>query len=384
MIFLDNAATTFRKPPEVVLAVQRALQTCASPGRGGYPAAALAEEAVFRTRRLAGELFDCDVQRVCFTRSATEGLNVALRTLLHPGDRVVISGLEHNAVTRTLYAIGTKTEAVRAPIFGAAGWAAAFEKALEQPAKAVVCTQVSNVFGSILPVERIAALCREKGIPLVVDASQSAGLLPVRLRAWGAAFVAMPGHKGLFGPQGTGLLLCGRDPEPLLYGGTGSASARQTMPEELPDRLEAGTLNVPGICGLGAGLEWLSRQDAAALLRKEQAQITAAARGLEDLGARVWTGPDQTGVLSFQIPGTDPESAASEYGNRGFALRAGLHCAPLAHETAGTAPEGTIRLSVSPLTPDRDLRVFLRITQRFLKNGNTSEKSTCYFPPDRV
>lgn len=384
MIYLDNAATTFRKPPEVVLAVQRAMQTCASPGRGGYPAAEAAEEAVFRTRTLAARRFGCETEQVCFTKNATEGLNAAIRTLIHPGDRVVISGLEHNAVTRPLQAIGAVTEPVRAPLFDGEAWAAAFSEALARPAAAVICTQVSNVFGSILPVDEIAALCRARGIPLIVDASQSAGLLPVNLRAWQAAFVAMPGHKGLFGPQGTGILLCARKPEPLIFGGTGSQSALQTMPEELPDRLEAGTLNVPGICGLGAGLQWLEGKDPQDLLRRETGQIRKVAEALSALGVRTYHGPAQAGVLSFCLPGRDPVASAEQYAARGIALRAGLHCAPLAHRTAGTLPGGTVRLSVCPLTTEAELQAFLGTTEEFVKNKKGSEKSTCYFPPDGV
>ena len=229
MIYLDSAATTFHKPPAVYRAVETAMRTCASPGRGGYAAAQAAERAVYRCRALAAELFDCPPESVCFTSCATEGLNIAIRTLVRPGDRVVISGLEHNAVTRPLHAIGAATEPVRAPLFSSDAWAEAFAGAVTKGTARVICTQASNVFGAVLPIDRIAALCAERGIPLIVDASQAAGLLPVRLRAWKAAFVAMPGHKGLYGPQGTGLLLCGRMPQPLRFGGTGSLSAEQKL-----------------------------------------------------------------------------------------------------------------------------------------------------------
>ena len=262
MIYLDNAATTLRKPPQVAWAMTQALTQYANPGRGGHRPAARADRAVYRVRKLAGQYFHVAPDRVCFTANATEGLNIALNTLVVPGDRVVISGLEHNAVTRTLTALGAEVVPVRAPLFDRAAWLDAFDTALTPGTAAAVCLQVSNVFGCVLPVEEIGALCHRREIPFVVDASQSAGLLPVEPEAWGAAFVAMPGHKGLLGPQGTGLLLCGDLlPEPLRRGGTGTASAAQIMPEELPERLEAGTLNVPGICGLGAGLEWLLSRD---------------------------------------------------------------------------------------------------------------------------
>lgn len=359
MIYLDNAATTLRKPPGVAKAVLEALRTCANPGRGGHAAAAKAEETVWRTRSLAARFFEVEPEQVCFTANATEGLNVALRSLVRPGDRVVISGLEHNAVTRTLAGLGARTLPVRAPIFDKAAWLEAFRRALTLDVRAAVCLQVSNVFGAVLPVEELGALCRERGIPFVVDASQSAGLLPVRPGAWGAAFTAMPGHKGLLGPQGTGLLLCREPPLPLRFGGTGSRSREQTMPEELPDRLEAGTLNVPGVAGLGAGLAWLSQQDTARLLAREGRLLAAAARGLKELGAEVFTGQEQAGVLSFRLPGLDCETAAAAFAARGIALRAGLHCAPLAHETAGTLPGGTVRLSLSVFTTQEEIKSFL-------------------------
>ena len=367
MIYLDNAATTLRKPPAVARAVTEALARCANPGRGGHAAARQAEEAVWHTRRLAARYFGLEPEAVCFTSNATEGLNVALRSLVGPGDRVVISGLEHNAVTRTLAGLGAETVPVTAPLFDRAAWLEGFRGALTPGTKAAVCLQVSNVFGAVLPVEALGALCAQRGVPLVVDASQSAGLLPVRPTAWQAAFVALPGHKGLLGPQGTGLLLCGRRPEPLRYGGTGSRSLDQTMPDELPDRLEAGTLNVPGIAGLGAALDWLGRQDPGAILAGERRLLTAAVQGLTQLGAETFTGPDQVGVLSFRLPGWDCEEAAAAYDRAGVALRAGLHCAPLAHRTVGTLPAGTLRLSVSALTQPREIEAFLRATQTLLR-----------------
>ena len=364
MIYLDSAATTFLKPPSVCRAVGKAMQTCASPGRGGYPAAQAAERTVYQTRALAAELFDCAPEDVCFTSCATEGLNIAIRTLVRPGDRVVISGLEHNAVTRPLHALDAAVVPVRAPLFAGKAWAEAFSEAVTPETACVVCTQVSNVFGAVLPIEEIAALCAGRGVALIVDASQAAGLLPVRLRAWQAAFVAMPGHKGLFGPQGTGLLLCGRMPEPLRFGGTGSQSASQAMPEFLPDRLEAGTANVPGIAGLGAGLEYVRSLDHTRVLAAERRMLRRAAEDLRRLGSEVWTGPDQAGVLSFRIPGVDPVEAAARFADRGIALRAGLHCAPLAHQTAGTFPDGTIRASVSSMTQPEDLLALVRTAKQ--------------------
>ena len=215
---------------------------------------------------------------------------------------------------------------------------------MQKGVAAAIFTHVSNVFGYILPVEEMAALCRQYGVPFVIDAAQSAGALPVHLRRLGADFIAMPGHKGLLGPQGTGILLCGREPDPLIFGGTGSASMLQEMPDFLPDRAEAGTLNVPGIGGLKEGLRYLRRTGIQNIFKREHNAATYCAQALEKLGMRVFSGPHQAGTVSF-VPRIDCEEAARILAGKGIAVRAGLHCAPLAHESAGTLETGTVRVS---------------------------------------
>lgn len=364
MIYLDSAATALQKPPQVIRAMTWAVQNCASPGRGNYAAATRAADTAFQCRtELAQLLGAAGPEQVIFTSSATHGLNIAIRSLVHPGDRVILSGYEHNAVTRTLASIPNVIQqvAVGTP-FDPASDLAAFAQALEQPACAVICTHVSNVFGYILPLPEIAKLCREKQIPLIVDASQSAGILPVDLERWGAEYVAIPGHKGLCGPQGIGALLCGRDsnPVPLLTGGTGSESLLQTMPDFLPDRLEAGTHNLPGIAGLLAGVRFVQQQGTERLLRREQALVRQLRGQLSQISGLELICPENpelaTGVLSFRLAEQDCEEVAAQLGRRGIALRAGLHCAPLAHQTAGTLETGTIRASVSPFTWPEELR----------------------------
>lgn len=350
MIYFDAGATTLQKPEAVRRAMYQAVHTLSSPGRGSYPATRRAEETDLRCRMAAAELFHVDdPAHVVFTSCATHGLNIAIRTLVKPGSRVVISGYEHNAVTRPLHAIPNVEIAVTdGPLFNPAAMLAQFRQALAQPADAVICTHVSNVFGYVLPVSDIAALCREKGVPFVLDASQSAGMLPVDMEALGAAFIAMPGHKGLYGPQGTGLLLCGCEPAPLLRGGTGSQSLLQEMPAELPDRLEAGTHNMPGIAGLLEGLRFVQRQGVARIADYEGELGRYAAQRLADIpGVEVFSGPEQTGVVSFRVSGWDCEELGEALASRGIALRAGLHCAPLAHRTAGTLETGTVRFSPS-------------------------------------
>ena len=359
VIYLDAAATTLQKPPAVRRAVLRAMEELASPGRGGHRPARLAEELLYDCRVQAAALFDCDPAQVVFTMNATHGLNLAIKSLVGPGDRVVISGFEHNAVRRPLYAVGAKTVIAGRTLFDPAAVLADFDEKLTAGTRAAVCTHVSNVFGFLLPIEGVARLCRDRGVPLIVDASQSAGCLPLSLRDLGASFIAMPGHKGLYGPQGTGLLLCAESGRPLLEGGTGTQSALPQMPAELPERLEAGTPNVCGIAGLRAGLQFLRDSAPRELLAHERRlvrRICGRLQGMERV--TLWTGPEQTGVLSLRVRGLDGEDCAALLAERGVAVRAGLHCAPLAHGSAGTLEGGTVRLSFSAFNTLREADAF--------------------------
>ena len=344
MIYLDNGASSFCKPPEVYRAVCRALRTCANPGRGGYDAAMEAGKVVFACREEAGLLFDCNPEQVVFTANCTHGLNIAIRTLVQPGTKVVISGFEHNAVTRPLRLLGADVGVAGRKLFDWEDTLADFERQLRSGAEVAIFTHASNVFGYILPVEELAALCRRYGVPFIIDAAQSAGMLPVSLKKLEADFIAMPGHKGLLGPQGTGILLCGRLPKPLLIGGTGSESLRQEMPDYLPDRAEAGTLNVPGIAGLSAGIHYIRNKGIDAIAQREQCMAKHCKDVLQEMDCQVFSGSNQSGTVSF-VPPMDCEELAEKLGSRGIAVRAGLHCAPLAHESAGTLETGTVRIS---------------------------------------
>ena len=359
MIYLDNGATSFHKPPAVRQAVMNAMLRCANPGRGGYPAAMAAAEQVYHCREAASELFGCQPEQVVLTGNCTHGLNIAIRTLVKPGDAVVISGFEHNAVTRPLHALDARITVAGQRLFDWDDTLEQFEHALQKRPAAAVFTHVSNVFGYILPVEQIGGLCRKHGVPFVVDAAQSAGCMEVDLRKWGAEFIAMPGHKGLLGPQGTGLLLCAGTAQPLICGGTGSDSIRQEMPEYLPDRLEAGTVNVPGAAGLTAGLRYVKSVGAETIGRQEHRQAQAVAKGLRALGYRVFSGEHQGGTVSF-LPNMDCEEMAEKLASAGIAVRAGLHCAPLAHRSAGTLDTGTVRVSFGHDASALQTRQFLR------------------------
>jgi len=362
MIYLDSGATSFRKPQQVYRAVIEAICTCANPGRGGYGAARRAGNVIYGCREAAGELFDCLPEQVVLTTSCTHGLNLAIHSMIRPGSTVVISGFEHNAVTRPLHALGVRLRIAGRKLFDRGDTLNSFRAALEGT-DAAVFTHVSNVFGYILPVEEMAEACREKGIPFIIDAAQSAGTLPVSLEKLGADFIAMPGHKGLLGPQGTGLLLCRDGGEPLLYGGTGSFSRQQTMPPELPDRLEAGTLNVPGFAGLREGLRWLQQAKPESVFRREHQLLRMCAEGLQKQGMKVFSGENQAATVSF-LPGMDCQEAADYLARQGCAVRAGLHCAPTAHESAGTLETGTVRVSIGYDTSAVEIAAFLRAASK--------------------
>lgn len=353
MIYFDSAATTLQKPAAVPTAVADAIRTMTTPGRGDHPPARQAADTILALRTQAAELFGVSApDNVILTTNATAGLNIAIKTLVSSGDTVAISGYEHNAVTRPLRAMGDVFVKVAAgPLFEPDAIAEEFEKILREGVKAVICTHVSNVFGYALPIDDIAALCRGRGTPLIVDASQSAGILPVDAGRWKAAFVAMPGHKSLYGPQGTGLLLCGEEilPKTLMEGGTGTLSRLQDMPDFLPDRLEAGTQNVHGAAGLLEGIRFVRRFAPGEIASYEGRLMAALAEGLQKKkGYRVFAPKNgETSVLSVVPTNRAPEELADFLAEQGVAVRAGLHCAPLAHLTAGTGKEGTVRFSAS-------------------------------------
>ena len=381
MIYLDSAATSLVKPASVGRAMLRAMEDCASPGRGGHRPAMRAAELVYRARERAASLFHVpDPEHVVFTMNATHGLNLAIRSLGGPGTRVLVSGYEHNSVTRPLALIGAEILVADSPLFDRAAALEAFRKRIGE-AELVVCTMLSNVFGYILPIEEIAALCRERGVPLIVDASQAAGSLPVNFETLGAAFIAMPGHKGLFGPQGTGILLCGEKGLPLLAGGSGTDSIEQHMPDYLPDRLEAGTPNVPGIAGLLAGMNYVAERGIDRIGARETELMRMMAEELVALeGVELFTGAEgaQSGVLSFRMPGQDCDEAAQFLAERGVCLRSGLHCAPFAHRSAGTLETGTLRASFSPFVTEKEVHEACAAVREFLP---TKRGKTLPFPP---
>ncbi|MBP3539085.1 MAG: aminotransferase class V-fold PLP-dependent enzyme [Oscillospiraceae bacterium] len=349
MIYLDSAATSLIKPPTVERAVLGAMRSMASLGRGAHTPAIRAAETVYNCREAAAELFNVDdCTHVVFTMNATHALNIAIKSLAKRGSRVVVSGFEHNSVTRPLNELGADIRVAGTKLFDTDAVLSDFDEKIKG-VDLVVCTHVSNVFGFVLPVYEIGELCRMRSVPFIVDASQSAGILDVDFQRLDTEFVAMPGHKALFGPQGTGILLCRCDAVPLLSGGTGSDSIMQAMPEYLPERLEAGTHNVCGIAGLKAGIDYIKKTGCKNIERHEKLLLKQMIRELQSVDSlRLFTGDCQSGVLSICCDKINCEDFAAELGRRGICTRAGLHCAPYAHRSAGTISSGTLRLSFSP------------------------------------
>jgi len=366
-VYLDSAATTLQKPKSVAEAMSAAVSTLSSPGRGGHRFSMRAAEVALDCRELAARLFNvADPANIVFTSNATHALNIAINSRANRGSRVVVSGYEHNSVMRPLYALGADIRIACSSLFDADDTLRAFQHALDDGADLVVTTHISNVFGFVLPIDRIARLCRERNVPLIIDASQSAGSVPIDAEALGADFIAMPGHKGLYGPQGTGLLICGESDRPLrgiMHGGSGSDSLSAEMPDFLPDALEAGTHNMPGIAGLRAGLRFVLAHGVRAIGAHSKTLISVASHELSRIpGVTVFSAAERfdnndvpLGALSFKVAGRDCEDIAELLSARGIAVRAGLHCAPEAHRTAGTLDSGTVRASVSAFSKESDI-----------------------------
>lgn len=366
-IYLDNAATSWPKPDAVYAAIDAYQRECGGAvGRGATRRGMDVQRIVDRCRlRAAGLLGAESPERVLFTFNGTDGLNLALHGLLRPGDHVVTTVMEHNSVLRPLHDLqernGISVTHVAADAQGLVS-AKDVQAAVQSATRCVVLTHASNVTGAIQPAEEIGAIARAQGALFILDAAQTAGHLPIDVTSLHVDILACSGHKGLLGPLGTGLVYVRpgveRELHPLRQGGTGSQSEDPRQPDGLPDRYESGNHNAPGIAGLEAGLAWIEQQGQGNLRRHEQKLTGALLDQLRQIaGLRVF-GPDdvesRTGVVSVQIAGFDPRDAAAVLDEHfGIEVRAGLHCAPLAHQAIGTFEQGgTVRLSVGPFTTD--------------------------------
>lgn len=372
-IYMDNAATTMQKPDCVIDAVVNAMRHMGNSGRGAHEASLDASRLIYETREMLSELFNLgDPRQVAFTLNSTEALNTAILGLFDPGDHIISTVMEHNSVLRPLYRLEEKGCQVSFVPCDEKGRLRTdlLESFLKENTKALVCTHASNLTGNANDLMYLGRFCKDHGLLFVVDASQTAGVLPIDMQAMNIDVVCFTGHKGLYGPQGTGLLLCGQTPPPLLEGGTGSESIRQEMPDFLPDRLEAGTHNIAGIAGLLEGLRFVEKQGVQSIGSHERALTVQMGESLAQLpGVEVFRSKDpsqQAGVLSFRVSGMDCEELGEALGRRDIALRSGLHCAPLAHRTAGTLETGTVRASVSAFNVPQEIPRFVRELRQIL------------------
>lgn len=355
MIYFDNAATSWPKPEAVSAALSGYWSDAGgNPGRSGHQMSVAAARIVEKAREALAELFNAsDPSRMVFTHNATHALNLALYGLLRPGDRVVTTSVEHNSVMRPLRHL--ESLGVALTLVGCAPDAMLDLDDLRRAlpgAHLLVTTHASNVAGTLIPVAAVAALAREHCVPYLVDASQTAGALPIDIQEMGLDLLAFTGHKGLLGPTGTGGLFVreGLNLAPLMRGGTGSDSARETQPEFLPDVHESGTLNVAGIAGLAAGVRFLSEIGIEAVRTHERKLVARFLAGASEIPGILLYGPRDPalhcGLVAFNVAGAMP----SEVGlilDQSFEImaRTGLHCAPAAHRTLGTFPAGTVRFS---------------------------------------
>ena len=385
MIYLDNAATTLIKPDKVYKVSMYALKRCGNPGRGGHLPSVYASDKIFECRTLIAGLFNMEEkpENVVFTLNATHALNIAIKSILHKGGHVVISSMEHNSVVRPLNKLkenGVSYTVAHCPIFEPEAAVRSFSDCINrQKTDCVIVNHVSNVFGYELPIYKIDELCSQKGIPMIIDASQSAGIAYINTKKLKAtAYICFPGHKALFGPQGTGCLICCKDE--LLYsiteGGTGSNSIDENQPDFLPDIYESGTANAHGICALAEGVRFVQKRtlrDISACHR----ELTLYA--LERLSAisslKIFTGAGhEHGVISFIADKTDCEEAAEYLNRQGIFVRAGLQCAPLAHKTVGTVDRGSVGVSFSVFNTVRDIDILCYNLNRIL-----SKKTSVFY-----
>lgn len=366
MIYLDNAATTLHKPPQVAEAVLHAMTTMGNAARGAHSGALEASRTVFGTREKLARLFACQrADHVVFTANSTEALNIAISGLIHKGDHVISTDCEHNSVLRPLYRLeeerGVALDFVPADRRGLVDYAD-FERLMRSDTRAVVCTHCSNLTGNILDIGRIAGIAHSRGALLIVDASQTAGTVPIDMQALGVDVLCFTGHKGLMGPQGTGGLCIRPDVEidPWKVGGSGVHSYDRHQPKEYPTRLEAGTLNSHGIAGLSAALDVILERGVADIQRAEHALMQRFYDGVRGIsGVTVYgdfSAPERGAIVALNIRDYDSSAVSDELAvTYGIATRPGAHCAPRMHAALGTTEQGAVRFSFSCYNTEQEV-----------------------------
>lgn len=378
MIYLDNGATSFPKPKEMIEAMDACMMSyCGNPGRSGHDLSRRTGEEVYKTRKLLADFFHIrEPERILFTNNTTQALNMAIKGILKRGDHVLTTSMEHNSVLRPIRALaerGIEYTVVSCREDGSLELSRV-EEAIRPNTKMLVCTQASNVTGTILPVKQLGRLCRERGLLFLVDGAQGAGHLPMD----GEDFdmLAAPGHKGLLGPLGTGFLYVRRGLrlDPLMEGGTGTASKDILQPLEMPEGYEAGTINAPGIIGLGASLSFVKKIGVRAICSHQQELTELLDSSLRNMKNVTVYGPSdcrqKVGIVTFNIKGHDCEETASLLNDEfGIAVRGGFHCAGLAHRTIGTWDTGAVRMSAGIYNTKRQMEIAADAVNALAKRG---------------
>lgn len=365
MIYMDNAATTMRKPEEVIEAVASAMNSMGNAGRGAHSASLSASRVIYNTREALARFFGAESpKQIVFTNNSTESLNIAIKGLLESGDHVVTTMLEHNSVLRPLYEMeekGVLLTIVKSNPKGTISYEE-LEEAIQDNTKAIICTNASNLTGNYVDVKRVGEIAKKKGVLLVVDASQTAGVYPIHVKEMNIDVLCFTGHKSLLGPQGTGGLYVreGLELKPLKSGGSGVLTYSRKHPQEMPTALEAGTLNGHGIAGLGAAIEYLEREGIDNIREKELKTMWHFYNGVKEIpGVKVYGDFDtevRCPVVTLNIGDYDSSEVSDELlMTYGISTRPGAHCAPLMHEALGTVEQGAVRFSFSHYNTEEEI-----------------------------
>jgi len=381
MIYFDNAATTFPKPREVINEVNKAFSLYgANPGRSGHDMSMQTAMAVYSARETLNAFFDgFGSEYVSFTANCTESLNMAIKGILKKGDHVIISSLEHNSVLRPVVKLA-EMNIITFSVFSVTPNEEEtlnnLKKEIRSNTKLIITTAVSNVFGDILPIEKIGGIAKENNILYMVDGAQGAGVIPIKMKQSGINCLCIPGHKSLYGPMGVGVVLHdGSIKETIIEGGTGTESFNFSQPVAFPERLESGTLNVPAICGLKKGVEITSSYGVKNIFNEESDLIELLFNELSSIRNIIlykseYDRKTQAPLLSFNVKNMHSEEVSALLNRESVAVRGGFHCSPLAHKTYGTEMTGAVRVSPSRFNTKKDVKYVINLLQKIAKNKN--------------
>ncbi len=382
MVYFDNAATTGKKPASVIAAVNSAMMKySANPGRSGHTASVGAAEAVYGVRQKISDFFGAyGADRVCFTLNCTHSINCVIKGVLKRGDRILISSLEHNAVMRPAVKTGAGIDVAEVSLYDDEKTLKEFENKIRPNTRLVFCTAASNVLGKTLPIKRIGELCRKRGVLFGVDAAQTAGVFPINMREMNIDYLCVAPHKGLYAPMGVGILICNKDIcDTVIEGGTGTNSVEFVQPGSMPEKMESGTVNVPGIMGIGAGIDFINSKGIKRLYEHEISLVSELYRGLKRNPNVILYAPEpkENGyapVLSFNLKGISSNEVSKILSDSGFAVRGGLHCAPTAHKAIGTLEIGTVRVSVGYFNTLEEIKKLIQLlsSEKMLKKVKKS------------